>query len=97
MDKLESQEIIKWVLNNINFSKIIITTPNYEFNVNYLLENEYRRHDHKWELNRTQFKDYIGEISELTNYNLTFIDIGDIVDNVPCSQGLLITNKIQKN
>ncbi|MCJ7636682.1 MAG: class I SAM-dependent methyltransferase, partial [Nitrososphaeraceae archaeon] len=62
IEKNESQELIRWVLNNVNFNKIIITTPNRSFNTFYCLQNEMRHDDHKWELDEKEFEDYMNEI-----------------------------------
>lgn len=91
MDKAVSQGIIRWVLSNVNFNKIIITTPNFDFNINYHLK-EFRHDDHKWELTGEQFKEYVNDtLGELSaQLKITYLDIGDQVDGIACSQGLLI-------
>lgn len=91
MDKEESQNIIRWVLNNVNFDKIIITTPNVEFNVHYMLGDQLRHDDHKWELTREQFKEYFSDIIIKEKNNIKYLDIGDIVYGVASTQGALIT------
>ena len=91
MGKEESQNIIRWVLDNVNFDKIIITTPNVEFNVNYMLGEQLRHDDHKWELTREQFKGYLSEILPKDEYVIKYLDIGDIVNGIASTQGVLIT------
>ena len=93
MSKEQSQDIIRWVLNNVNYNKIIITTPNFEFNKYYHLEG-FRHDDHKWELTTLQFKEYINEIViGFNNLKVTYLQLGDMVDGISVSQGILI----QKN
>lgn len=93
MSVQESEEIIKFVLDKIKFDKIIITTPNFEFNKFYQLENKFRHDDHKWEYTRIQFKKYIEDIVCDYPIQLKFVGIGDTVDGIPLSQGVIVTHK----
>jgi 2-polyprenyl-3-methyl-5-hydroxy-6-metoxy-1,4-benzoquinol methylase len=91
MEKEESQTIIKWVLDNIKYNRIIITTPNFDFNVHYNMDTKFRHHDHHWELTQEQFKQYVGEtLNSYKDIKVTFLDIGDMVDGSPCTQGIMI-------
>lgn len=90
MDPYESQEIIKFILDKINFNKIIITTPNFEFNKYYNLTG-FRHDDHKWEYTREQFQKYIEKIIMGYQINVQYIGIGDIVDGILTTQGAIIT------
>lgn len=92
MDKDESLLLLMNVINNINFSKIIITTPNKDFNKNYILDNQFRHDDHKFELTGTEFMEYIKELNLPDKYKLEYIGVGDIVNNEACSHALIITN-----
>lgn len=91
----KSIDIITNIINNYNFSKIIITTPNYEFNKFYIMENKYRHDDHKVEYTKDEFKEYMEKIfNKVTiKYKYEYVDIGDTVDDIPCTQGIII-NKI---
>lgn len=96
IERNESQEMIRWVINNINFDKIIVTTPNRSFNKYYMLDdNTFRHDDHKWEYTEDEFKVYISEIN-LEQFKITYLDIGDTVNEISCSQGVLI-QKIYKD
>lgn len=91
MEKDASRELIRWVLENVNFNKIIITTPNRTFNKFYHLPNAMRHDDHKWELDEKEFKDYMNEIFVgFADLKVTYLAIGDVVDSISCSQGVLI-------
>lgn len=92
MGNEESQNVIRWVLDNVNFDRIIITTPNVEFNVNYLLGDQLRHEDHKWELTREQFKGYLSDVLIEDGLDVKYLDIGDIVNGVATTQGALITS-----
>ena len=73
----------------MNFNKIIITTPNRSFNKFYMLGQDFRHDDHKWEYTELQFKEYIQEIVT-DDLKVTFLDIGDTVDGISCSQGVIL-------
>jgi len=87
----QSVDIIANIINNYNWLRIIITTPNYEFNVNYDIEG-FRHDDHKVEFTRSEFKEYMDSVFEKVhkNYSVKYIDVGDIVDGTSCSQGAII-------
>jgi len=92
MGKEESQNVIKWVIDNINFDRIIITTPNVEFNEHYMMGTQLRHEDHKWEITRKQFKEYMEEIfKEIGYYTIKYLDIGDLVGDITPTQGAIIT------
>ncbi|MDR0356527.1 MAG: 3' terminal RNA ribose 2'-O-methyltransferase Hen1 [Deltaproteobacteria bacterium] len=58
---------------------ILVTTPNFEYNVNYqtLRENAFRHADHCFELDRAAFKAWAEEIAERFGYRLTIKGIGE--------------------
>lgn len=86
LDKVRS--FIEDIINNINFSKIIVTTPNHDFNVNYDMDTKFRHHDHKWELGEKEFREFVKTINFPENCKLKFFNVGDEVDDVCCSLGL---------
>lgn len=90
MDVLEAELLVKSIYENVNFDKFIITTPNYNFNEYYALD-AFRHSDHKWEMNKNEFETWIHNIFKETNYTLQFLNIGDSVDDVYTTQGVLIT------
>lgn len=84
-------EIIKFVLDTIDYETIIITTPNYEFNCNYNLEHEFRHKDHQRELTRTEFRQFMTDIiAHYPKISYQFVDIGDTVNDVSVTQGIVI-------
>lgn len=94
MAKEQSQEIIRWILDNVNFNKIVITTPNADFNKFYNLVGKMRHDDHKWELTADEFGRYISEVlGGYDGFNLIRLQVGDIVDGISCSNGVLIQKK----
>lgn len=81
---------IQNVLDNINYDSVIITTPNRDFNVNYMMEKEFRHFDHKWEISKDEFVNQIKKLNIKEIFNVSFIDIGDIVDGISCTIGCVI-------
>ena len=93
MELEKVREFIEMLVININFSKILITTPNHDFNVNYDMDTEFRHHDHKWELGKKEFCEFIATIS-FPDCVVKFFDIGDVVDGVCCTLGVEIIKTI---
>lgn len=89
-DKDTASSLIRFVLDHINFTKIIITTPNVEFNQHYKLN--LRHSDHKWELDKKQFIAYISDITRTyTGVEAIYTDIGDRINNISLTQGVILT------
>lgn len=92
MSLIEAEALLLDVLNNINFNKIIITTPNSDFNVYYNLDGM-RHLDHKWEIGDVEFVSFIAKAldkSEEQVFNYEFFQIGDKVDGISPTQGVVI-------
>jgi 2-polyprenyl-3-methyl-5-hydroxy-6-metoxy-1,4-benzoquinol methylase len=103
MERAEGQRLIKRILREINWGKIILTTPNFEFNQFYLMDHKFRHDDHTWEATRQEFKVYLEEVLsdpevslDPSTYGLSYLEIGDRVDSIPVTQGaFLVRDKIQ--
>jgi hypothetical protein len=87
MEKDESINFIKNVIDcdELNYDKIIITTPNKGFNKYYYFDdNDMRHDDHKWEPTKNEFEEFINEIMKKckNSYMYNMIDIGDkVIEN----------------
>lgn len=96
MEEKEAIELLNCLLTVLNgkFNKIIITTPNYDFNKNYNLDGKFRHDDHKWEPTKTQFNDFIKSIPSITSlssdFHVDFVGIGDCVNGDYCTNGVVI-------
>lgn len=89
----EGKKIILQFLNNPFCKKIIVTTPNKDFNVHYKMEeNEVRRYDHVQELTEKEFVKFVGSIDCLTDGKiyLKSLFIGDDYKDITPTQGFLI-------
>jgi len=75
LDKLLSDEHCK---------KILITTPNKDFNQFYLLKDDEKRHkDHVFEFKEAEAKSYFESIASKYNCKLKIKHLGDEVDGIP--------------
>ncbi|GET46331.1 class I SAM-dependent methyltransferase [Capnocytophaga felis] len=88
----EAKRLVKQCLS-FNFNKLIITTPNSEFNVHYFDNEENMRHsDHYFEWNKSQFESFVKNCLEGKNYKYTFHDIGDKINEICPTQAVVIEN-----
>jgi hypothetical protein len=79
----------------LNFDKMVITTPNVEFNKHYMLEGKFRHDDHKYEMSRIEFEEFMTTIMneidvDKVKFTYKYISIGDMVDDVSTTQGYLV-------
>jgi len=95
MEKDDAVSFIVNILNNINFDKFIITVPNKDFNKFYMInDDEFRHEDHKWEPTEQEFQKFIiDNIAEIRqDIYIEFINIGDKVNGISTTIGVVITN-----
>jgi len=97
----ESEELIKDLTNFDKLGKLVLTTPNKEFNQFYLFDDSELRHDdHDFEFTKSEFSKWLEKIVPKT-HQLSVFDIGDTVNGIPCTLGATIervsdtTNLIQ--
>ncbi|WP_461256622.1 3' terminal RNA ribose 2'-O-methyltransferase Hen1 [Treponema sp. R80B11-R83G3] len=79
---------------------VIITTPNFDYNVNYtgLRENKFRHGDHRFEWNRVQFRAWADSAAGRNGYSVRYEDIGeqDENQNTPTQMAIFRKNTPQK-
>jgi hypothetical protein len=93
--KEEATRLIKKALS-YNFNKVIITTPNIEFNRFYAMEQKFRHDDHCFEPTGKEFEEMIFDCTgENNRFHTEFFRLGDCIDGVCPVQGVIIskTNK----
>ncbi|MDR2916724.1 MAG: class I SAM-dependent methyltransferase [Tannerella sp.] len=92
----EARRLIKKALS-YNVNKLLITTPNQEFNQFYNMEQELRHDDHHFELTQKEFKELIEDVildmecSE--GLNVEFFYLGDCLNGIQPTQGCIITKE----
>jgi hypothetical protein len=91
----DAKYLIKQVVDNINFDKFVITTPNQSFNQFYIFDDnvDSRHHDHKFEFNEIEFQSFLSNIIDNNLYNIEISYCGDTVNNIQPTQVALITKK----
>ncbi|MEH6942593.1 class I SAM-dependent methyltransferase [Bacillus sp. JJ722] len=89
MQMEDAEALVTQILKNITFGCFILTTPNREFNTYYELEG-FRHDDHKWEMTTDEFQQWVKNIVRNDNVELSFISIGDSVNNIHTTQGVVI-------
>lgn len=80
--ELSEAESLLTSLASINFRRLVITVPNREFNIHYLVDG-FRHDDHKWEPTASEFEALI--CKHFTDRRVTIDNLGDSVDNVHAS------------
>lgn len=90
--KPESVNLIKKTLS-YNFNKIIITTPNIEFNRFYGMPGNLRHDDHHFELTRKEFQELISECIEGVNVIFEYFQLGDSLNGIQPTQGCIIVKQ----
>lgn len=80
----EAKAMVKKVHEEINYDNFIMTVPNAAFNQFYGIDG-FRHDDHKWEAET-------GDILKLIpmDKNLTLHNVGDVVDGIPVTYGMLL-------
>lgn len=85
-------KFVKTILKNIHINTFVITTPNVEFNQFYALTSM-RHDDHKWEMTKAEFNEWIQDIVNGTDYIYHWEGVGDCVDGIYTTQAAIITRK----
>lgn len=97
----DAKKLLNELLNLKNINRLVVTTPNSDFNKYYKFDDDniMRHDDHKFELTSKEFKDMISEIIDSVNfeYNVKYFNIGDVVDGVTPTQGIIFEIKQDNN
>ena len=84
-------KLVEKIKSNINFSHMIITTPDVGFNIHYSSDGEInmRHYDHKYEYTKQEFENVISNVFD-NRYRKNFYQVGDIIDLNSISQSWII-------
>lgn len=88
--------LVSDLVSKFNPKRIIITTPNFDFNKNFAFEDRtYRHDDHHFELTREQFEAFLLSITFAFKefdgkVGVNTFDIGDVVNGEPLTFGACI-------
>lgn len=91
---LEDAKTLVDKMLKMNFNKLVISTPNRSFNKFYKTLEGFRHDDHHFEMDETEFRDFIVErmkLNQLGAVSAKFEKVGDIVDGISMAQAVVIT------
>ena len=101
----DAVKLLKGILENDNITKVIVTTPNFNFNENYHSNgndlNEdgtlriFRHNDHKFELKSQDFYITMQSLIVPSKYKLSFYGVGDSVNDVYTTNGCIIEKVLE--
>ena len=89
----QAKKLIVQLLKQVNFATFIITTPNAAFNQFYELADKFRHDDHEWEMKEEDFEAWIKDILDHHPCTYEFVAIGDKVNGIPTSLGVVISTR----
>ncbi|WP_438431414.1 class I SAM-dependent methyltransferase [Gorillibacterium sp. sgz500922] len=92
MSQEEARRLILRICSEVEFDRFLITTPNADFNRYYELSG-FRHEDHKWELGKESFQAWMREIIREADLHAEFVDVGDGVDDVQTTQGVIFQKR----
>ncbi|MEK0312257.1 class I SAM-dependent methyltransferase [Cohnella sp. 56] len=92
MDAAAAAALIRQVCSQVNYDRLIITTPNADFNRYYELDG-FRHEDHKWEMDQEAFRQWFAVTVSGVDMVYTFVMMGDCVDGVHTTQGVIVQGK----
>jgi SAM-dependent methyltransferase len=95
MEMNEAKDLLQIILNEDKIKKIIVTTPNKDFNQFYFDDDDknFRHEDHKFELTRNEFFNFIDLIIDKEKIDVEFYGIGDEVDGNQITSCAIIKRK----
>lgn len=86
----EAKSLLIWIRDHTKFTTLYITTPDKDFNSNYEMVEEFRHDDHDFELSNPEF---VALINSIFPNEKAFFGIGDCVNGVFPTSGVIIQNK----
>ncbi|MCM3627562.1 class I SAM-dependent methyltransferase [Paenibacillus glycanilyticus] len=92
MSEEEAKRFIQMICTHIDFDQFIITTPNADFNSYYELQHM-RHDDHKWEMGQEEFRQWFADVMVEVKWDVEFIAIGDGVNSIRTTQGVILKRK----
>ncbi|NOU99406.1 class I SAM-dependent methyltransferase [Paenibacillus planticolens] len=92
MSEDEAKELIRHICEQVDFDNFIITTPNSDFNVFYELSG-FRHDDHKWEMGQSAFQQWLMDVIRETKLDYEFVSIGDGVNHIQTTQGVILKKR----
>ncbi|MFD2330171.1 class I SAM-dependent methyltransferase [Cohnella sp. GCM10020058] len=85
----EAAVLIRQIGTEVDLDRLIVTTPNADFNRYYELDG-FRHDDHKWELGQAAFRRWFADTVSGLPLDCEFVEIGDRVDGMHTTQGVIV-------
>ncbi|MFB9274182.1 methyltransferase domain-containing protein [Cohnella cellulosilytica] len=92
MDTDAAAALIRQICSQVDFDRLIVTTPNADFNRYYELDG-FRHEDHKWEMGQEAFQQWFADMVRGISVTYEFVTIGDCVDGIHTTQGVIVRGK----
>ncbi|MCD9020209.1 class I SAM-dependent methyltransferase [Cohnella silvisoli] len=92
MSQGEAEALIRQVCSQVDFDRLIITTPNADFNRYYELDG-FRHEDHKWEMGQEDFMQWFTLVVQGLDVEFELVAIGDGVNGIQTTQGVIVRRK----
>lgn len=88
---VEDAKVLMSDILSFNINTLIVTTPDVRFNDNYFMTGM-RHDDHDWEPTKQEFEDFMKDCfkSVSKEYTMEWFGIGDVVEGVTPSQGIIV-------
>lgn len=96
MSKEDAATLVRRVLTQVPIGKLLISTPNAEFNKFYSTTTKTRHPDHHWEMTSAEFSTWITQLVASVPdklYSIKLVSIGHRVDGIATTQGAVIEPK----
>lgn len=92
MSEVDAAALIRQICGQVDFDRLIVTTPNADFNRFYELDG-FRHEDHDWEMGEEAFRRWFLETVQGFPVHHEFVAIGDKVDGIHTTQGVIVRRK----
>ena len=92
-NSLEEAKALTRKVLEYEFNKVIITTPNVEFNVFYAMSDVFRHDDHQFELTRAEFRSFVDECVGGGEMLVEYFHLGDSLNGIQPVQGCIIRRR----
>lgn len=92
MSQEEAKAMIRQICSQVDYERLIITTPNADFNHYYELDG-FRHEDHKWEMGHEAFRAWFTLVVQGLHVEIDWVAIGDGVNGIQTTQGVIVRRK----
>jgi len=92
MSEEDAAVLIRQIISQVDFERLIVTTPNADFNGYYELSG-FRHEDHHWEMGEQAFRQWLADTVQGLPVSYVFVAIGDKVDGIHTTQGVIVDRK----